>query len=346
MLKWLKGFARPLTVFLKVAGICLFIWLLASALPPYTQRNNLQLVYWLSHFCTFASLFMSKALRIAAVSALAWGLISANRMSSFFIRTKPTRAEMHLSKSATRFMSAIFNVLVVVFTAGVILTELEYNVSTLVAGLGLGGLTVALAAKDSASNFFGGLIMVTERPFEIGDWITCNEIEGTIEDITLRSTKIRTATGSLTIVPNSILSNAPITNWGDVMKKRQANFKLQLEYNTPHHLVKEYIAAVKTMLETDPQILPDGILVCLSDLNSSGMQIQIVFYASKAGFSGFMQVKERVHFSLLSLAYNLGIRFAYPVQTVYLKDTSASGGNVSAAKTIPQEFKGDINSED
>ena len=101
----------------------------------------------------------------------------------------------------------------IVLAAIAILSETGTNVTTIITGLGLGGLTFALAAQDTAQNLFGGLVILLDKPFAVDDWISTPNIEGVVEDITFRSTRIRTFPNALVVVPNSSLVSSPITNW-------------------------------------------------------------------------------------------------------------------------------------
>ncbi|MFP3359363.1 mechanosensitive ion channel family protein, partial [Planococcus sp. SIMBA_143] len=111
------------------------------------------------------------------------------------------------------FFSKALRLIIVAIGISVIAQEFEYDINGFVAGLGIGGLAFALAAKDALANLFGGIIIITEKPFTIGDWIKTPSVEGTIEDISFRSTKVRTFAQALVTVPNATLSNEAITNW-------------------------------------------------------------------------------------------------------------------------------------
>lgn len=306
-----NGAKKPLGLFLFFCGIYSAFAFLFSQLPQNAPG-------WLLAFSTWFLPVLQKAFRIFGVVTIAWWLVNASKIYSLIIQKANNKLNITLSKSMVRFLSAIFNVVVIAFAAVLIITEFGYNVSALVTGLGLGGLTIALAAKDSAANFFGGLVLVTERPFEIGDWIAFDGVEGTVEDINLRSTKIRTGPGSLTIVPNATISNAAITNWSGGMEKRRANFKIPVSLDTQENKIKEYLSSARTMLETDPEIISDSVLVRLAEIGNGSMNIQIVFYTSLPGYNDFMRINERINFSLLNLAHSTGVTFAYPTQMLYI----------------------------
>ena len=311
-----NGFKRPFTVYLQFIGLYFSLSYLVGGLSATDLHRTLAAI--ISH----APDLLSRAMRIGTVIFVTWGLVSSSGITATLLHTARNKLDLKTSKSVTRFLSAVFNVVVVAIATVIILSELSYDINGLIAGLGLGGLTIALAAKDSASNFFGGLVLVTERPFEIGDWISCNAIEGTVEDISLRSTKVRTSSGSLTTVPNSILSGAPITNWSGAMEKRRADFVLNLEYGTGETQLQAFIAESKIVLQDDPDILDDDIVVSFSDFGNSSLDIRVIFYTSLPGFADHIAIKERINYALMSLAAKHGVGFAFPTQTIHLENAA------------------------
>ena len=122
-------------------------------------------------------------------------------------------------------LSKALRFVIIAIAITVILQEFDYEVSGFVAGLGLGGLAISLAAKEALANMLGGIVIITEKPFVIGDWIFTPSIEGTVVEITFRSTKVRTFADALVTMPNDTLVNEPITNWSR-MEKRRHTFNL------------------------------------------------------------------------------------------------------------------------
>lgn len=322
-LHMLEGFFRPVNVLLRFLGfvfmfLLLSIWLTSEMLPAGLLK-----------FLAVLPPILYRTIRISIVIAIAWGLIASNGVTSLLLRNARRRLDINMSKSVSRFLAAVFNVLVVALAIVIILSELDYDINGLIAGLGLGGLTIALAAKESAENFFGGLVLITEKPFEIGDYISTNSVEGTVEDINLRSTKIRLSSGSLTVVPNANLSSSPITNWSGVMKKRRARFLLQLEYNTSAKQLKEFINSVQTLLETDPEILNESILVHFIEFGESSLNVQVVYYTALPGMADHLRINERINYGIIQLAQQYKVGFAFPTRTLYIQDTDDSTENVA-----------------
>lgn len=307
-----EGFRRPLGLFIQILGVCLAFLIISGWLPVQPPGA-------LTSFLMGIPTAVYRALRIAVILIVSWGLLASSDIMGLLLRKARSNLDFHMSQSVTRFLGAIFKVVVVAVAAVILLGEMQVNVTGLVTGLGLGGLTIALAAKDAAANFFGGLVLVAEKPFEIGDWISWENVEGTVEDISLRSTKIRTGPGSLTYVPNANLSGAPITNWSGGMEHRRADFTLQLTYATERRRLHDFTDGVRILLETDPEVETGSILVCFAEFGESSLNVKVQFYTTLAGYGDHMRIRERINFALIDLAEKNGVEFAFPTRSVYIE---------------------------
>lgn len=181
-----------------------------------------------------------------------------------------------------------------------ILGELGVNVNGLITGIGLGGLTFALAAQDTAANIFGGLVIISDRPFLVGDWISTDELEGVVEDISFRSTRIRTFDDALVIVPNSKLSSVAITNWAK-MTKRRVNFKVCISYATSEDQLKNILFELKEKLSENPLVFKDSLIVRLDELSMQGINIRIIFYADVTTLSDLKNLQEQINLEILRI---------------------------------------------
>ncbi|MDR1815436.1 MAG: mechanosensitive ion channel [Clostridiales Family XIII bacterium] len=308
---WILGARKPLMILAVIAAGC--TWLLTTA--ALWEGGG---PAWLEDFLKQVPDVGDKALRIAVIVFAGLAVIGANKRSSFF--TDSQRSD-GVSLAMIRFASALLTLVVLAIVFVMIVTELGYNISALVTGLGLGGLTVALAAKDSASNLFGGAVIVAERPFEIGDWITVSgtgsdPVEGAVEDITMRSTIIRTASGAKTVVPNAILSNAFITNWTGGMMRRRVEMDLDLEYGTPREAIEAFAAAVAATLEVDPDVDTNDVSARFYDLGAYSLKLKLIYYVTHPGYADYLRIRERVNYRLLELADEHAVAFAFPTQTL------------------------------
>ena len=149
-------------------------------------------------------------IRTALIFLITWGLY--NLSETILYENTAKKLGFQVDRILVPFLSKVLKFIVIALALSVIAQEWGYEISGLIAGLGLGGLAVALAAQDALSNILGGIVVIIDKPFTIGDWIATPSVEGTVEDITFRSTKIRAFSHALISVPNAKLANEPITN--------------------------------------------------------------------------------------------------------------------------------------
>jgi MscS family membrane protein len=220
----------------------------------------------------------------------------------------------------TNILSGVLRVLTVVFAFLTLAREWNYDISGLVAGLGLGGLALAMASKDSLSNVFGGLIILTDKPFSIGDWIQTGGLEGTVEDVNFRGTRIRTVEQGVIYIPNSSLTNVPITNFSR-RSKRRASFTLGLTYATKKRDMEASVREIKQLLDASPELsqAPGDNLVVFEEYGASSLNIRIIFHTLAIDYTGHYLVKEKINLAIFDIVEKLGVAMAFPSQSVYLE---------------------------
>ena len=216
------------------------------------------------------------------------------------------------------FFAKIIKAVIVIIAVLIVLGEFGVNINGLITGVGLGGLTFALAAQDTASNIFGGLVIISDKPFAVGDWIQTASIEGTVEDISFRSTRIRTFDDALLVVPNSTLSSASITNWSK-MNKRKVKFNIGLTYNTAPSQVKNIIADIETFLNSHKDIVSDTPLVKLDEFGASSLNIMVMFFTSQTSLAELKRVREEINYEILDVVHRHESSFAFPSTSVYME---------------------------
>ncbi len=326
---FLKGFNYPIFAFLLLLGIYFGLYL-------FTGLQDPNLPSWLISALSKLPPLLNKTMRIALIVCITWGLMASSDIVNLLVRNARSRMQMLEDSSFTRFLTGFYRVMVIALSLVILLSELGYNINGLITGLGLGGLTVALAAKDSAANLFGGLILVIDKPFEIGDWVSCTSVEGTVEDINMRNTIIRNDSGALTTMPNAMLSAEPITNFSSAMEQRRADITLTLLYSTTRKEMETFIASIHNLLEKDEEILPDRFLVCFSEFGDSSLNVRLIFYTTIPGYFDYLRICERINFAIMSLAEEQGIGFAYPTQTLQMDEDSALHVQVHQSMSSPQ----------
>ena len=218
-----------------------------------------------------------------------------------------------------RIIPPIFRVikLVVVFIAiaGFLQTH-GYSVSSLIAGFGITGLAVGLAANATLSNVFGTIAIISDKSFKLGDYIKIKNFEGIVEDINMRSTKIRTLDNALTIIPNSEIANTEIVNISAAHRKRLFE-TIGVTYDTSDEKLQRAVKILEEILENMPEVGKDYI-VNLNALADSAIEIRVHAYVKTKVFATFLKIKERFLLDVIKRFREENIEFAFPSQTVYL----------------------------
>lgn len=261
-------------------------------------------------------LFM-KLIRSSVILLLAWGFYNLSAQSSILFTKINDQFNVQIDQILIPFLSKAIRFVIVAISFSIIAQEFEYDVNGFVAGLGLGGLAFALAAKDALSNLFGGIVIITEKPFNIGDWVKTKDVEGVVEDISFRSTRIRTFAQALVTVPNSTLANQAITNWSQ-MGKRQITFNLGITYDTPKHKVEEVIQQIEHMLIDHPDIHEETIFVKFDRFNESSLDIFLYFFTKTTVWGEFLSVKQDINLRIMQILEEEGVSIAFPSRTLYL----------------------------
>ena len=258
-----------------------------------------------------------KAFKIAVIFIICWGVInylSAN--IGAFIKLKGGDEETNLT--AIKFISNILKILVILIGIVMVISELGYNINGLLTGLGVGGLAISLAAQDAVSNLISGFVIVFEKPFVVGDMVITDSIQGTVIDITMRSTTLRTLEDSVVTLPNSSVANASIVNLSRI-EKRLMEFDIGLVYSTPNELLEKCIGEIEEYLKNDPDILNEPIRVNFTKLDDSSLTISVFCYSDKADLGEHLSVVSKVDFGIKSIIENNGASFAYPSTSVYIE---------------------------
>ncbi|MRJ02907.1 MAG: mechanosensitive ion channel [Epsilonproteobacteria bacterium] len=200
-----------------------------------------------------------------------------------------------------------------------ILQTWDINVSAFLASLGLGGLAFALAAKDSAANLFGGLSILADRALKIDDWVKVGDVEGTVEEIGLRTTKVRTFEKSLVTVPNQYIANNPIENFSR-RNVRRIKMRIGLVYSTTHSQMEAILRDLRNMLKSHPGIAQNATqLVYFDEFGASELSIFIYCFTNTAKWERYLAIREDVNLKIMEIVQRHGSDFAFPSESVYIE---------------------------
>jgi MscS family membrane protein len=209
---------------------------------------------------------------------------------------------------------------VFMFVIGVIFSadNLDVDVSSLLAGLGLGGLAFALAARDLLGNFFGSLTVLLDRPFQIGDWVIIGDVEGSVDQVGFRSTRIRTFYNSMITLPNAALTTSTIDNMG-ARRFRRMKTMLGLTYDTAPEKIDAFCEGIRSLVQLHPYMRKDYYQVYFNQYNAASLDILVYVFWETPDWNTELRERHRFLLDILRLAKQLEVEFAYPTQTLYLK---------------------------
>ena len=284
----------PMGAFLIVCGI--YAALAVFNLPPEAER--------LAAYGT----------RGAATVIVLWGIFCAGAAGlGHFEKVARSRdlgiaVFMPLIKKMLGFVFGILAILIVAESLGL-------EVKTFLAGLGIGGLAVALAAQDTIANMFGSFVVVLDHPFRVGDTVRIAGNEGTVEDIGLRSTRLRTGSRTQIVMPNKLVASEAITNLSR-MPQRRVDQAIGLTYDTTAGQMEEILGDLRSLLRDDPGVHPSLVAAYFSAYGESSLDIQLVYFTSDPAWEKHMEVRERVNLKIMRAVAARKLAFAFPTQTV------------------------------
>lgn len=263
-----------------------------------------------------------KLIRASIIFLFSWSMFNLASTSSLLFKTINEKTSFKIDEILIPFLSRTIQFIIIAISISVILQEFDYEIGGFITGLGLGGLAFSLAAKDALSNLFGGIVIITEKPFTIGDWIMTPNVEGTVEDISFRSTKVRTFAQALVTVPNARLADEYITNWSK-MGKRQITFNVRLTYDTPKETIEYVVRAIKELLKNHPEIHQETIFVNVDQYKEYGLDIFLYFFTKTTDWGEYLEIREEINLKILDIIDQADAEIAIPSRKLY-KQTDES----------------------
>lgn len=238
-------------------------------------------------------------------------------------------AGLTLDKELMPFLRTGLRVVLIALTLVVVIQEWGYNVNGLIAGLGLGGLAFSLAAQDTIGNLFGFSTIVADRPFVVGEYIVTPDVEGTVERVGVRSTKIRTLDQSLIIVPNRKMADSVITNWSRLSYRRY-NFTVGLTYATDSAQMRDVLQRIRTMLANRPKVQQDSIIVRFTDFASSSLDVLVRCNVNIPDWGEWVAEREEINLAIMDIVNELNLSMAFPSRSIYIEQTTPTDTNGTA----------------
>ena len=260
-------------------------------------------------------LLIVNANKVLAVICVTWFIVRF--INAIIDQYMEPAIELSESKSKRQFLPIITKVVTItIWTMGVIIAfnMIGYNLAGLIAGLGIGGLAFALAAKDYLQNIFGGISVFTDKPFAIDDRIKIDGFDGKVEEIGIRSSRIRTLSGSLVTIPNSMFISNSVENVA-LEPTRKIMLRLGLTYATTPQKMEESMEILKAIVADNQEIVTETPVVFFENFGDFSLILLFVYYIRKEADIPLAQ--NTINLEILNRFKAAGLDFAFPTQTIY-----------------------------
>jgi MscS family membrane protein len=292
----------PLSYFILLQG--LYIGLLSLQLPDQIGFVKIGLLINNGYILAVSFILLYMVFKLIDVVGYVIHKVAASSDSKLDDQLAP------LLVKTLRIFVLVLGVLFIVRNFG-------YDITSLLAGLGIGGLAFALAAQDTVSNLFGSFTVLSDRPFRIGDWIEVGDFEGTVEEIGFRSTRIRRFDQALVTLPNSQFIKNGVINYS-ARPKRRIKFTLGVTYGTTAAQMTQVVEGIKQIINDDPRFDHNFYMVRFTDFGAYSLDIFIYCFTRTIVWDEHLQIKEDFNLKIMYLLEELGVEVAFPSQTVFL----------------------------
>ena len=292
----LRSLQNPLARMAFYSGLYLALTSLPWAIPGLTK-------------------FLFTAYKIATTLLFCQGLYNASEVADLLLAS--CSPEIRSNKTLRSLLDTTYKVLVIILGVATCAQIVGFPIGSIVAGAGLVGLTISLAAQESASNLFSGIVILLDNPFSIGDWITVGNVEGEVIDINFRSIKIRSLDKTVSVITNSKVCSSTIVNCA-MRSTRPYKFTLGVTYNTSRAKLEQLMADLTAMLEASPSVEKGSALVRLTSFGDSSINLLVSAYLLTNQAGTFLQMQNDLNLNVMDVMQKNNVDFAFPSTTVYL----------------------------
>ncbi len=282
----------------------------------------------------FLRIFWYGAGTALMILALTWLLVRMTKLARSVRIARLQRAQMQSQIALTDLLTRLVQGLVIIVGLLLVLKQAGFEITTALAGLSIGGVAIAFAAQKTIENLFGSIMLITDQPVRVGDVCQAGTIEGTVESIGLRSTRIRTPNRTLVTIPNGQFSAMNIENLAH-RDKFLFRHKFGLRYETSAEQLQHILQDIRAMLSGYPGVEPSTHRTRFVQCGDSSLDVEVFAYVMTPDWPGYLAVQEDLLFRVMGIIEARGTSFAFPSQTMYVTKDTLGG---AAVKTRNDEF--------
>jgi len=262
-------------------------------------------------------LFINKIFALLYVFSLSWIILKIIDYISLILHKKASKTENKMDDQLIPFIVEIGKIATYIITLLIIMSNIfNVNITALATGLGIGGIALAMASKESLENLLGSFTIFFDRPFTVGDVVTVGSITGAVEKVGFRSTRIRTFDKSLVTVPNKKMIDAELDNLGE-RPIRRVKFNIGLTYDTQVKQIKNIVKDIQEMIDSHPETTQEG-KVRFQDFGESSLDLLVLYYVNSPRWDNLIDVREDINYKIMEIVKEHGSDFAFPSTTVYV----------------------------
>lgn len=264
-------------------------------------------------------MFLMRSMQTLIVISFTWIVLRIIDFGGLILMHRALQTESKTDDQIIPFVKESVKIIVMIISLFSILGAVyNMDITSLIAGLGIGGLAIALAAKESLENLLGSFTIFLDKPFIIGDLIKVGDVEGNVEKIGFRSTRIRTLEKTFVTMPNKKLVDTELDNLTN-REIRRIKFDIVLRYDTQAQSIQKIINDIKLVIEADP-LRFDEVSVYLYDFGNYGFTIRVIYFANTAVWHEYMQMREKINFKIIEIIDKHKVRLAYPTQSILMEN--------------------------
>jgi MscS family membrane protein len=307
---FLAAINKPLELLFVIAGFWIGVQILQLPAEPVTARN-----------------FAHATLKLLLTLDVAWAVYNLVNLVEVWISQWVSSSESELDDHLLPFVRKFLRIGVVIVAALVVVQNLGFSIAGLIASLGIGGLAVALAAQDTLANVFGSFMIIADRPFHIGDMIKYDSVEGKVEEVGFRSTRIRTLDRALVSVPNRLITNTAVTNLTRITERR-VRITIGVTYATTPTQMRQALEAIRALLAAHAGLDQTSSLVYFNDFGASSLDILVQYFTLTTLMPEHLALREEIGLQIMDELARLGVQIAFPSRTVYLHQVADAASPV------------------
>ncbi len=238
---------------------------------------------------------------------------------SYYLKNIAAKTENTLDDQLVPLVKKSLKIVVIIGGCLFILENLNFDITGLLAGISIGGLAFALAAQDTIKNLFGSLTIFIDKPFQVGDWVVADGVDGTVEEVGFRSTRIRTFHNSLLSIPNGKIADMTVDNMG-LRVYRRFSTTIGITYDTPADVIEVFVEGLREMVRNHPKTRKDFFEIHLNSFGNSSLNILFYIFFEVPDWSKELSTRQDIMINIIRLAEKIGVRFAFPTSTLHIEE--------------------------